>query len=58
MKAGVTAVDFGLACIAAPWAGARFANTRADLEWWSKGNDGFQSRPSANTPPRARCIAA
>jgi hypothetical protein len=58
VNAGVAAVDTGLARQAAPWAGAQYANARANAEWRRRGNDGLKSRLSANRPPLARCTAA
>jgi membrane-bound inhibitor of C-type lysozyme len=36
--------------------GARYINSLANLEWWSKGNGGTLSRPSDNRPLLTNCV--
>ena len=36
--------------------GARYINSLANLEWWSKGNGGTLSRPSDNRPLLSNCV--
>jgi membrane-bound inhibitor of C-type lysozyme len=36
--------------------GARYINSLANLEWWSKGSGGTLSRPSDNRPLLTNCV--